>query len=219
MLIGYRTRGSVAALVAGVVLGWAAGFGVLFAAWPTVSPAGAAWERDWLVAAHGLAAGGLLTAARWVSLPGYPTGLVAVAAAFTLVWLVRATAWKGFMLFLTGGILWSIERFASNFFMRPLPALFATVPAGEGFGYPSGHALAAAAFFGYLAHLLARDAGRGTRRVIWIAWVLFALAMGGSRLVLGLHWPTDVLAGYAAGLVVLIGLVWGTNRWRPTQRR
>jgi undecaprenyl-diphosphatase len=64
--------------------------------------------------------------------------------------------------------------------------------------YPSGHAMTATICYGVLVYLLARTYPR-TRR--W-ALALFAFGLGilgFSRVYLGIHWPTDVLAGYLVG--------------------
>ncbi len=64
--------------------------------------------------------------------------------------------------------------------------------------FPSGHALAAATFYPLLARIAAR---RWPSRAAWLwgAGVLVALFVGFGRLYLGVHWPSDVLAGWAIG--------------------
>jgi undecaprenyl-diphosphatase len=81
---------------------------------------------------------------------------------------------------------------------RPRPALWPWLVPQAGFSFPSGHALAAASFY----PVLAWEAGcvRPLRRR-WFA-VLAALGvlwLGLGRLYLGVHWPSDVLAGWALG--------------------
>jgi len=64
--------------------------------------------------------------------------------------------------------------------------------------YPSGHAMTATICFGMLVYLFLR----AIVRVRYVALSLLALwlaTIGFSRLYLGVHWPTDVLAGYLAG--------------------
>jgi undecaprenyl-diphosphatase len=64
-------------------------------------------------------------------------------------------------------------------------------------GYPSSHAAASVAFFGLLAILLLANGGRYR----WLAPLLIGSmpAIGVSRVYLGVHWPTDVIAGYMLG--------------------
>jgi len=68
------------------------------------------------------------------------------------------------------------------------------------FGLPSGHAQGAVTFWG----LLAADARRG-----WFSLFVVALVflIGASRIFLGVHFPVDVIAGFAFGLAILIGFL------------
>lgn len=77
----------------------------------------------------------------------------------------------------------------------------------ETFSFPSGHATTAMLVYGFLAFLLARGRPRHWRALLLsVAGVLIA-AIGLSRLYLGMHWLSDVIAGYALGLawITLLG--------------
>jgi membrane-associated phospholipid phosphatase len=65
--------------------------------------------------------------------------------------------------------------------------------------FPSGHAAAAAATFAMLALLLGRGRPRGVRNALAGGAVALAVLVAGSRVMLGVHWFTDVLAGMAVG--------------------
>jgi undecaprenyl-diphosphatase len=72
------------------------------------------------------------------------------------------------------------------------------------FSFPSGHATLSIAFFGLIAYLLAGNAKtRAVRINIFFLWIFFVFGIGLSRLYLGVHYPTDVLAGYLTGLFFL----------------
>jgi len=66
----------------------------------------------------------------------------------------------------------------------------------QGYGLPSGHAQNAAIIWGGIA-------AQARRRWVWVAAIVLAGAIGFSRVYLGVHFPTDVLAGWAIGAVLL----------------
>ncbi len=83
---------------------------------------------------------------------------------------------------------------------RPLLAVFHETD----FSFPSGHATIAVAFYGYLAYILIKLLKDRYKWPIIILTVLMAGLIGFSRLYLGVHYLSDVLAGYFVGLTALI---------------
>ncbi len=86
-------------------------------------------------------------------------------------------------------------------FHRPRPiAFYGTSPTS--YSFPSGHALGSFCFYGVLAAVLAeRTVGRKSKFLIWLAAALLVGMIGLSRIYLGVHYPSDVIAGYLAGAV------------------
>jgi undecaprenyl-diphosphatase len=78
-----------------------------------------------------------------------------------------------------------------------------------GAAFPSGHATQAVAFYAMAAIVIGVRAPIRRRAVMWAAAVAVAMIVGFSRLYLGAHWLTDVLAGYAIGVtwVALVAAV------------
>jgi membrane-associated phospholipid phosphatase len=73
------------------------------------------------------------------------------------------------------------------------------------FSMPSGHAQGPMTFFAVIARMV-------KRKWILVAGTILVLAIGLSRLYLGLHWPLDVLVGWVLGLIIgLIG--WALAKW------
>lgn len=98
-----------------------------------------------------------------------------------------------------------LNSLLKTFFARPRPALFPTRVISPGYSFPSGHTMAAAAFFGMLA-LFLWQRGRYGLALVAAAWVPLVAF---SRVYLGAHFPSDVLASLALGTTWLI-IVWFT---------
>jgi undecaprenyl-diphosphatase len=74
-------------------------------------------------------------------------------------------------------------------------------PEAMSYGFPSGHATAAAAFFGALIYL-SEDLRPGVRRTVRALAVLMMTLVAIARVMLRAHWPSDVLGGLALGLAL-----------------
>jgi undecaprenyl-diphosphatase len=91
---------------------------------------------------------------------------------------------------------------------RQRPHLWAGLWSLTDYSFPSGHSMAAMAVYGMLAYLLGLHYPRQAWRIKLVAAGLI-LAIGASRMLLGVHWPTDVLGGYTAGACILCaGVYW-----------
>lgn len=87
---------------------------------------------------------------------------------------------------------------------RPRPDGEAAVVDPSGFSFPSAHSASAVALYVMLA-LIAASAIRGrVRGPAWTAAIAVVMAVGLSRIYLGAHYPTDVLAGWLIGGVVVL---------------
>lgn len=90
-------------------------------------------------------------------------------------------------------------------FKRSRPEPFFNLSLPETYSFPSGHSLTSAVFFGALAAILtARIKSRRARVAIWIASAFMFLTIGFSRIYLGVHHTTDVIAGFAAALIWIL---------------
>ena len=96
-------------------------------------------------------------------------------------------------------------------FARPRPHLFIWLTTAGGWSFPSGHTLNAVVLAGLLAWLVGRRLN-GWRRVSFCGVaVLWAVLVGLSRVYLGVHYPSDVLASLAVGGLCLLAAL-GAHR-------
>jgi undecaprenyl-diphosphatase len=97
---------------------------------------------------------------------------------------------------------WLINASLKLFFERPRPSLFPwRVPHAGLSSFPSGHSMGAMVCYATLAYLIARLVqSRFLRHFTFFVAAVMIVAIGLSRMYLGVHYPTDVLAGFAMGL-------------------
>lgn len=98
-------------------------------------------------------------------------------------------------------------------FGRARPALWKWIVDVGHYSFPSGHAMMSIVIYGFISYILAKQFPQW-REQIFALTVVLIVAIGLSRLYLGVHWPTDVAAGYAAGLVWLIVCILSLELWQ-----
>jgi undecaprenyl-diphosphatase len=134
------------------------------------------------------------------ALGGTPILLAVVACAIGYLLLDHRWAAAALVLVASaGGGLMSLVL--KEFFGRIRPGIVPHLVTVDGLSFPSGHSMASAVIYLTLGALLARFAVRRRIRiyVVGIALVL-TFCIGITRIFLGVHYPTDVLAGWSAGL-------------------
>lgn len=139
---------------------------------------------------------------------------VAAIAGFLLLQGLRRTA-----VFVTlasvGG--WVLNSLLKELFQRPRPEVVPHLSQVMSLSFPSGHAMTSAAVYLTLGALLMRVAERRATKIycMTVAMVMAGI-IGVTRVYLGVHYPTDVLAGW------LVGLSWALMCWlveRALERR
>lgn len=105
-----------------------------------------------------------------------------------------------------------LNTLMKNFYDRPRPMAVEAITQVRTTSFPSGHAMTAFVAFATVGYLVGRLApGTRLRQITWISAGLLILAVGFSRMYLGVHYPSDVIAGFAAGLMWL-GVVVAAGR-------
>lgn len=166
-----------------------------------------------LLALHRHAGPALDQAAVFLTIVGNTGPMVAAGVLATIV-LVRAGRRRAAWLFGVGvGGSMLLTQVIKYWVARPRPALWLSIRPEHTFSFPSGHAMDTAALATALFFVLPHH------RRAWALAPLFALAVGGARLYLGVHNPSDVLAGWGAavGWVLLVQLAAGRFATAPRQ--
>ncbi len=128
---------------------------------------------------------------------------IAVPLAFYLLWRRRRPYWfAALVLSVPGGAL--LNRLLKFAFHRPRPDLDDPILTLTGYGFPSGHTMMASVLYGVVAACLCAQTPDWRRRLLIVAAASVLIALiGFSRIYLGAHYLSDVLAALAEGLAWL----------------
>lgn len=127
------------------------------------------------------------------------TVVVLVLLSALFLWLTRHHLSVYLLAFaVAGGLLLNV--LLKDVFSRPRPSVVEQATEVATSSFPSGHAMGAVVAYGSVAYLVGRlESTRALRLTTWVLAVLIILLIGFSRMYLGVHYPTDVVAGFIAG--------------------
>lgn len=164
---------------------------------------------------HAHSTAGLTTFLRWVSRlhSNWIAGIVTIGICVYL-WRRRLRHWVlTFVLTIFGGML--LNALLKLWFVRPRPDIGGVIYISRSYSFPSGHTMLATVFYGTLCvFLVSRLGDRKSRGLAILSSVLMIAMVGFSRMYLGAHYLTDVLAGimegiaWIAGCLLLIEMFW-----------
>ncbi len=107
-----------------------------------------------------------------------------------------------------------LNQLLKVFFQRARPDLNRLIEIG-GYSFPSGHAMNAFTLYGILTFLLWRHIPvRWGRTILLLFSTVFILAIGISRIYLGVHFPSDIIGGYLAASFWLAVSIWVFQRYK-----
>jgi undecaprenyl-diphosphatase len=170
--------------------------------------------RAWV---HQFASPGMTRAMTAISLLGYNLLIVELVIALAVFLFLRwrhAAGWLAVSV--AGGLALDLALKYAFHRSRPQP-YFGAAP--HSYSFPSGHAVCSFCFYVVLAGLIAaRTRSLALRVAVGIAAAVLVMAIGLSRIYLGVHYPSDVIAGYLAAAVWVTTLL-VLDRWRVRRRR
>jgi len=152
-------------------------------------------------------------AMRDVTALGGVTVMVLVTVVGVLAFLIHRRRWHAAILAVTVALADISSESLKLFYSRPRPDL---VPHGSyvySASFPSGHSTLSAATFLTIAMLIASlEPNRGVKIMVYVLAFALVLSVGVSRVYLGVHWPSDVLAGWC------LGAAWALAAWMALLR-
>jgi undecaprenyl-diphosphatase len=140
------------------------------------------------------------------------TFILGILALSTLALFGR---WRMMQLFFLANVVGGISyRVLKILIQRARPDENFSLVFNSGYSFPSGHATASMIFYGMLGYFLLYLCQKKWQRIM-IASLLFAIIfmIGASRIYLGVHWVTDVLAGWLFGIMTIFGTLFIYRRW------
>lgn len=137
-------------------------------------------------------------------------GLIIVTTSALIYWKKRSEA-TVFVIAALGAS--GLNVLLKDLFARDRPQLWEQIVDVQFYSFPSGHAMISLVIYSMIAYILATNFPK-LRGVFLLFLIPLVLAIGFSRLYLGVHYPTDIIAGYAAGFVWLTACISSAELWQ-----
>lgn len=111
-----------------------------------------------------------------------------------------------------------LNRVLKLSFQRPRPQPYFDLVAPASYSFPSGHALLSLCFYGAIAFVLAAHLRRSSQRMaVWLFIGALVLLVGISRIYLGVHYASDVIAGFTAAFIWLMAVSFAPHMWNRSR--
>lgn len=128
--------------------------------------------------------------------------------AVVLLFFVKKYYWYSIGIALSVGVSEFASLILKNIIDRHRPPHELALITTDGASFPSGHTIAAMAFYGFLIYFFNKEVKNRTAKNIVMGFcVLMILLAGFARIYLGAHWPSDVMASYILGGVWLLIII------------
>jgi membrane protein DedA with SNARE-associated domain/membrane-associated phospholipid phosphatase len=170
----------------------------------------AAFDRSVALFVHGLASPPLTAVMAGLTIIGSGGIIAAVVVVPSVALWWRGARRSAVALCTSGGASALVDFVLKLSFHRARPT-FPWSPVLRSYSFPSGHATTSAAVYGVLAYLLAHRFPRWRLPIAVLSCGLI-VGIGLSRVYLGAHWPTDVLAGFTVGGLTAFAVVYWFDR-------
>ncbi len=153
-------------------------------------------------------AGSILDGVSWF---GFTPQSIIILVVIALAFYFLGLRWEAVMSVLAGIGSFLIDNLIKTAVHRPRPTadLVSVINELGSYSFPSGHVMFYVAFFGFLAFLAFTLLKAGWLRTLLIAFsAVLVVLVGPSRVYMGQHWASDVIAAYLLGFLVLWGVIY-----------
>lgn len=178
----------------------------------------ASFDTDISGAFYNIRSAGLTSLMQIITYIGNWQGVVII---LMLLLIYPETRYKyGIFAFSSVVIAQIVKTLIKEFVKRPRPAESLHLIVQHGYSFPSGHAITAMALFGALFILLNdKDTAYSKRIFLMTVTAMMPILIGISRIYLGVHYPSDVLAGWVGGIATVCMSILVVNAWLKRRKK
>ncbi len=202
------TLGLIAAIASLIFLGWLSS---------NVMAGETRHFDEWIAAnIHSLAKPALTSRMSGITLLGANQVLILVGAV-VVIGFVRAQ-WRreAVLLLVTMAGAAVLNRVLKASFQRQRPQPYFDLISPTSYSFPSGHSLLSFCFYGAIALAITAHLRKtSTKLLVWIMTAGLVLLIGISRVYLGVHYASDVIAGFTAAFIWMVAVNGAGQMWRP----
>ena len=145
-----------------------------------------------------------LPIAKFITNFGGVVGLIVIAAIVFVILVIKKQKLMGFFVLLNLAISGGLNQILKRIVQRPRPTEYRLIEE-SGYSFPSGHSMVSAAFYGFFIYLIFKNVKN--KYIKWIsisALSILVVLIGISRIYLGVHYTSDVFAGFAISISYLV---------------
>ncbi len=148
-----------------------------------------------------------------------PTTIALLTAIIILHCISRKEWYKAVISTIVMGGGMSLVYILKELIQRPRPDLSTALVHAEGWSLPSGHATAAILFVVLIIYLyVGHIKNQYIKVAITVLLIILVILSGYSRVYLGVHWVSDIIAGYILGTVWSLAVIYTASRYRKQYR-
>lgn len=145
-----------------------------------------------------------LPIAKFITNFGGVIGLIVIAIIISTILIIKKQKLMGFLVLLNLPLSGALNQILKRIVQRPRPTEYRLIEE-SGYSFPSGHSMVSAAFYGFLIYLIFKNVK--DKKIKWLSIIslsVLIILIGVSRIYLGVHYTSDVLAGFVISISYLV---------------